>query len=72
MGQRDVRKLVIIGAIPVISASERKGLCEDRWLANMLEKRPRMVVGVAFSNPMARRLWTMMTKEQNYEIQVTA
>lgn len=70
MGQRDVRKLLIIGAMSVISASERKGRCEDPWLANMLEKRPRMVVAVALANRMARRLWAMMTKEQNYEIQV--
>lgn len=72
MGQRDVRKLLIIGAMSVISASERKGRCDDPWLANMLEKRPRMVVAVALANRMARRLWAMMTKEQDYEIQVTA
>lgn len=72
MGQRDVRKLLIIGAMSVISASERKGRCEDPWLAHMLEKRPRMVVAVALANRMARRLWAMMTKEQNYEIQVAA
>ena len=72
MGQRDVRKLLIIGAMSVISASERKGRCEDPWLANMLENRPRMVVAVALANRMARRLWAMMTKEQNYEIQGTA
>ncbi len=72
MGQRDVRKLLIIGAMSVISASERKGRCEDPWLAHMLEKRPRMVVAVALANRMARRLWAMMTKEQNYEIQAAA
>tara|TARA_R110002051_G_C8748575_1_gene499968 strand:- start:2611 stop:3480 length:870 start_codon:yes stop_codon:yes gene_type:complete len=72
MGQRDVRKLLIIGAMSVISASERKGRCEDPWLAHMLEKRPRMVVAVALANRMARRLWAMMSKEQNYEIQVAA
>lgn len=70
MGQRDVRKLLIIGAMSVISASERKGRCDDPWLANMLEKRPRMVVAVALANRMARRLWAMMTKERDYQIQV--
>lgn len=72
MGQRDVRKLLIIGAMSVISASERKGRCDDPWLANMLEKRPRMVVAVALANRMARRLWAMMTKERDYQIQVAA
>ena len=72
MGQRDVRKLLIIGAMSVISASERKGHCEDPWLERMLAKRPRMVVAVALANRMARRLWAMMTKERDYEIQVAA
>lgn len=72
MGQRDVRKLLIIGAMSVISASERKGRCDDPWLANMLEKRPRMVVAVALANRMARRLWAMMTKERDYQILVAA
>ncbi|WP_306043963.1 IS110 family transposase [Mameliella sp. MMSF_3455] len=55
MGQRDVRKLLIIGAMSVISASHRKGYCDDPWLAHMLSKRPRMVVAVALANRMARR-----------------
>jgi transposase len=55
----------------VISVSERKGRCDDPWLAHMLEKRPRMVVAVALANRMARSLWAMMTKERDYEIQVT-
>lgn len=47
MGQRDMRKLLITGAMSVISASERKGHCDDPWLARMLEIKPRMVVAVA-------------------------
>ncbi len=69
MGQRDVRKLLIIGAMSVISASERKGRCDDPWLKNMLERRPRMVVAVALANRMARRLWAMMATRRDYQIQ---
>mmetsp|Transcript_18371 Transcript_18371/g.29658 ORF Transcript_18371/g.29658 Transcript_18371/m.29658 type:complete len:341 (+) Transcript_18371:334-1356(+) len=72
MGQRDVRKLLIIGAISVISANERKGHCDDPWVARMLAKRPRMVVAVALANRMARRLWAMLTTKRDYEIQATA
>ncbi|MEP3920673.1 IS110 family transposase, partial [Ascidiaceihabitans sp.] len=43
MGQRDVRRLLVTGAMSVISASERKGRCDDPWLANMLKKKPRLV-----------------------------
>jgi len=72
MGQRDVRKLLIIGAMSVISASERKGHCDDPWLARILTRKPRMVVAVALANRMARRLWAMLTTERDYEIQATA
>lgn len=72
MGQRDVRKLLIIGAMSVISASERKGHCDDPWLARMLAKRPRMVVAVALANRMARRLWAMLTKGCDYDIRAAA
>tara|TARA_R110002167_G_C12704620_1_gene654189 strand:+ start:1857 stop:2879 length:1023 start_codon:yes stop_codon:yes gene_type:complete len=68
MGQRDVRRLLVTGALSVISASERKGRCDDPWLANMLKKKPRLVVAVAFANRMARQLWAMMVTKKNYEI----
>ncbi|MEM9739548.1 MAG: hypothetical protein AAF829_06730 [Pseudomonadota bacterium] len=68
MGQCDVRKLQVIGAMSVISASERKGRCDNPWLANMLAKRPHMVAAAALTARMAERLWTMMTKERDYQI----
>lgn len=72
MGQRDIRRLLIIGASSVIAASERKGHCNDPWLANMIAKKPRLVVAVALANRMARQLWAMMTKKTEFEIRATA
>ncbi|SHH80845.1 IS110 family transposase [Marivita hallyeonensis] len=72
MGQRDVRKLLIIGAMSVISASERKGHCDDPWLARMLMRRPRMLVAVALANRMARRLWAMLAEGCDYDIRAAA
>jgi transposase len=40
MGQRDIRRLLIIGANAVIAASERKGCCTDPWLRAILDKKP--------------------------------
>lgn len=68
MGQRDIRRLLITGAMAVITAFERRDRQGDAWLAKMLEKRPRMVAAVALANRMARRLWAMLSKEENYEI----
>ncbi len=68
MGQKDVRRLLIIGAMSVINSAERKKHCIEPWLARMLATRPRMVVAVALANRMARRLWAMLTRGRPYEI----
>ncbi len=68
MGQRDIRRLLITGAMAVITAFERREHQGDSWLAKMLKKRPRIVAAVALANCMARRLWAMLSKEENYEI----
>lgn len=66
MGQRDIRRLLIIGAMAVIRAAQRKGLPEGSWLTRQLERKPRMVAAVALANRMARRLWAMLVKEEDY------
>lgn len=68
MGQKDVRRLLIIGAMSVINSIERRKRCVEPWLARMLEARPRMVVAVALANRMARRLWAMLATGQEYRI----
>ena len=72
MGQRDIRRLLIIGANAVIAASERSGHCADPWLRAILAKKPRLVAAVALANRMARRLWAMMRTERDYEIRAAA
>jgi len=72
MGQRDIRRLLIIGAMAVVKAAVRRGVASDTqgenaWLSRMLAKKPRMLVAIALANKMARGLWAMMTKEQNYQ-----
>ena len=66
MGQRDIRKLLIIGAKAVVRAAVRHGTPEDTWLAKMLERKPRMLVAIALANKMARTIWAMLTKEEDY------
>jgi len=72
MGQRDIRRLLVTGALSVISAAAKKGRCDDPWLANMLRTKPRMVAAVALANRMARQLWAMMVTEKDYEIRGAA
>lgn len=68
MGQRDIRRLLIIGAVAVVrwAARKRKGAPVGSWLARMMERKPRMLVAVALANRMARIAWALMRKGEDY------
>lgn len=66
MGQRDIRRLLIIGAMAVVNSAVRKAPPEGSWLGKMLGKKPRMIVAIALANRMARRLWAMLVKKEDY------
>lgn len=66
MGQRDIRRHLISGALSVIVAATSKGVDEGSWLERMLRKKPRMVVAIALANRMARQVWAMLTKNEDY------
>lgn len=67
MGQRDIRRLLIIGAMTFIRWACRKDPPENSWLARMLARKPRMLVAIALANKMARSIWAMMTKNEDYK-----
>ena len=54
MGQRDLRCLLVTGAMAVVSWAVRRGETRDPWLARMLARKPRKLVAVALANKMAR------------------
>jgi transposase len=66
MGQRDIRRLLIIGAMSVVIAASRKGAPEGSWLKRMLATKPRLVVAIALANKMARGIWAMLSKQEDY------
>lgn len=66
MGQRDIRRLLIIGAMTVVRWAGRKSAPVGSWLARMLARKPRMLVAVALANKMARSVWAMLTKQEDY------
>jgi transposase len=66
MGQRDIRRLLIIGAVGAVRWAARKGAPEGTWLARMMAKKPRMLVAVALANRMARVAWALMRKGEEY------
>ena len=68
MGQQDIRRLLIIGAIAVVRWAVRKPPRPDSWLAMMLARKPKMLVAIALANKMARGIWAMMHKEEDYRV----
>ena len=66
MGQRDIRRLLIIGAMSIIRWASKKAPVPGTWLHAMLLRKPRMVVAIALANKMARSLWAMQTKKEDY------
>ena len=44
----------------------KTGVFQQYRLIAMLERKPRMLVAVALANKMARGLWAMVTKKEDY------
>jgi len=66
MGERTIRRLLIIGASTVVQHAARRGAPEGSWLAGMLARKPRMLVTVAQANKTARIVWAVLTKQEDY------
>ena len=71
-GQRDIRRLLIIGAMSRLNWLGRKSICEGSWLDRLARRKPRMLVAVALANKMARTIWAMATRQENYRDPVRA
>ena len=66
MGERTLRRLLIIGASATVRWAMRKGSTGDPWLSRMLERKPSMLVIVALANKTARIVWALMAKGGTY------
>ena len=66
MGQSDLRRLLITGATVCIRWARWKGVRADSWLGRLLERKQGTLAAVALANKMARILWAMVTKKQDY------
>ena len=61
-GERTIRRLLIIGASAVVQQASRRGAPKGSWLAQMLARKPKMLVTVALANKMARIVWALLVK----------
>ncbi|ASP82441.1 IS110 family transposase [Sinorhizobium meliloti] len=60
MGQRDLRRLLIIGATTVVHWARRRGAPAGTWLARMVLT-PKLIA-VALANKLARIAWALMAR----------
>jgi transposase len=65
-GQADIRRLLIIGAMSRLNWMGRQSIPEGSWLARLSARKPKMLVAIALANKMARAIWAMLTKQEDY------
>lgn len=72
MGERILRRLLIIGASATVRWAMRNGSTTNPWLARMLARKPPMLVIVALANKLARIVWVLMARGGTYRAPAVA
>ena len=65
-GQADIRRLLITGAMSRLTPLALKQLRQGSWLDRMLQRKPKMLVALALANKMARTIWALLAKGEDY------
>jgi transposase len=66
MGDRYLRKLLIVGMTAVIRMARRTKAPALAWVNALLERRPARLVSVALANKAARIAWAILTRGESY------
>jgi transposase len=66
MGDRYLRKLLVVGATSVIRRARTDALAAAPWIRSLLERRPARVVTVAMANKTARIVWAVLARRDVY------
>jgi transposase len=72
MGDRTLRRLIIIGSSAVVLHAARRGAPKGSWLEQMMARKPRMLVTVALANKTARIVWAVLARGEDYRAPVAA
>lgn len=72
MGERTLRRLLIIGCSAVVLQASKRGAPKGSWLEQMLARKPRMLVTVALANKTARIVWALLVRNEDYKAPVAA
>jgi len=69
MGERTLRRLLIIGSAAVVLHAAKRGAAKGSWLEQMMARKPRMLVTVALANKTARIVWAVLRHGRAFEYQ---
>jgi len=61
-----LRQLLVLGATAVIRFAKPGRPSASAWLLALLERKPRKLAAVALANKMARIIWAMLTRGEDY------
>ena len=72
MGDRYLRKLLVLGATAILRRVQRDRTPLAAWVRNLLARRPARLVTVALANKMARIAWAVMAQGTSYRPEAAA
>ena len=67
MGDKYLRRLLVIGATSLVRRARHNSGTVDPRLANLLARKPVRVATVAMANKTARIVWAVMTRGEIYQ-----
>jgi len=68
MGDKYLRRLLIVGMTSLVRRAKYKPEAVDPWLAGLLSRKPARVVTVALANKAARVIWAIMVRGGVYRV----
>jgi transposase len=71
-GDPYLRRLLVVGAHAVLRFSDKAKSAPTRWAAELLNKKHYTVAAVALANKMARVIWAMMMRREEFRADVPA
>ena len=66
MGDKYLRRLLVVGMTSLVRRAKYKPDAVDRWLSDLLSRKPARVVTVALANKAARVIWAIMARGGTY------
>lgn len=66
MGDRYLRKLLVVGATSLVRRARTADTTAGNWVRSLLERKPARLVTVAMANKTARIVWAVLARGEPY------